>query len=236
MHRTYIEFISTCDVCLIFSLRCISHLCRHAVYIALVECHIHRIWSLRVLHPPELQSDRCWMQYYLHSGQCDVYLIFKNRIYVLFLESHLCRIRYHMRRTSHLLIAINTASASRCRIRRICGMQALYHLESPPLTSRWTASDKNRTSPSTPNFSGMLPDLGIPAAGKSRIRPYPSALSPRNRRVQSSINTGPRRPRRTQLKPRARAETRREAAPRAPYPRAWSAVAEFLDAARMPSH
>ena len=89
MHRTYIEFISTCDVCLIFSLRCISHLCRHAVYIALVECHIHRIWSLRVLHPPELQSDSCWMQYKLHSGQCDVYLIFKHLIYVSFLESHL---------------------------------------------------------------------------------------------------------------------------------------------------
>ena len=51
------------------------------------------------------------MQYKLHSGQCDVYLIFKHLIYVLFLESHLCRIRYHMRRTSHLLIAINTASA-----------------------------------------------------------------------------------------------------------------------------
>ena len=115
MHRTYIEFISTCDVCLIFSLRCISHLCRHAVYIALVECHIHRIWSLRVLHPPELQSDSCWMQYKLHSGQCDVYLIFKHLIYVSFLESHLCRIRYHMRRMSHLLIAINTASASICR-------------------------------------------------------------------------------------------------------------------------
>ena len=56
------------------------------------------------------------MQYKLHSGQCDVYLIFKHRIYVSFLESHLCRIRYHMRRTSHLLIAINTASASTCRI------------------------------------------------------------------------------------------------------------------------
>ena len=115
MHRTYIEFISTCDVCLIFSLRCIPHLCRHAVYIALVECHIHRIWSLRVLHPPELQSDKCWMQYKLHSGQCDIYLIFKHLIYVSFLESHLCRIRYHMRRMSHLLIAINTASASICR-------------------------------------------------------------------------------------------------------------------------
>ena len=37
---------------------------------------------------------------------------------VSFLESHLCRIRYHMRRMSHLLIAINTASASTCRIRR----------------------------------------------------------------------------------------------------------------------
>jgi hypothetical protein len=180
VHRTYIEFISTCDVCLIFSLRCISHLCRHAVYIALVECHIHRIWSLRVLHPPELQSDSCWMQYKLHSGQCDVYLIFKHLIYVSFLESHLCRIRYHMRRMSHLLIAINTASASTCRIRRICGMQALSHLESPPLTSRWTASDKNRTLPSTPNFSDMLLDLGVPVAGKSRIRPYPSAFSPRN--------------------------------------------------------
>ena len=74
------------------------------------------------------------MQYKLHSGQCDVYLIFKNLIYVSFLESHLCRIRYryHMRRMSHLLIAINTASASTCRIhvhvRRICGMQALSHL------------------------------------------------------------------------------------------------------------
>lgn len=168
MHRTYIEFISTCDVCLIFSLRCTSHLCRHAVYIALVECHIHRIWSLRVLHPPELQSDSCWMQYKLHSGQCDVYLIFKHLIYVSFLESHLCRIRYHMRRMSHLLIAINTASASTCRIRRICGMQALSHLESPPLTSRWTASDKNRTLPSTPNFSDMLLDLGVAVAGKSR--------------------------------------------------------------------
>ena len=58
------------------------------------------------------------MQYKLHSGQCDVYIIFKHLIYVLFLESHLCRIRYHMRRMSHLLIAINTASASTCRIRR----------------------------------------------------------------------------------------------------------------------
>ena len=55
------------------------------------------------------------MQYKLHSGQCDVYLIFKHLIYVSFLESHLCRIRYHMRRMSHLLIAINTASASICR-------------------------------------------------------------------------------------------------------------------------
>ena len=31
----------------------------------------------------------------MHSGQCDVYLIFKHLIYVSFLESHLCRIRYH---------------------------------------------------------------------------------------------------------------------------------------------
>ena len=103
-----------------------------------------------------------------------------NLIYVSFLESHLCRIHYHMRRMFHLLNAINTASASTCRIRRICGMQALSHLESPPLTSRWTASDKNRTLPSTPNFSDMLLDLGVPVAGKSRIRPYPSAFSPRN--------------------------------------------------------
>ena len=58
------------------------------------------------------------MQYKLHSGQCDVYLIFKHRIYVSFLESHLCRIRYHMRRTSHLLIAINTASAQLHLLRR----------------------------------------------------------------------------------------------------------------------
>ena len=122
--------------------------------------------------------ERSWVRCTFHP--CDVYLIFKHRIYVSFLESHLCRIRYHMRRTSHLLIAINTASASTCRIRRICGMQALSHLESPPLTSRWTASDKNRTLPSTPNFSDMLLDLGVPVAGKSRIRPYPSAFSPRN--------------------------------------------------------
>ena len=34
-----------------------------------------------------------------------------NLIYVSFLESHLCRIHYHMRRMFHLLNAINTASA-----------------------------------------------------------------------------------------------------------------------------
>ena len=124
MHRTYIEFISTCDVCLIFSLRCTSHLCRHAVYIALVECHIHRIWSLRVLHPPELQSDKCWMQYKLHSGQCDVYLIFK--------KSNICLISW-IALMSHSLSHATYVSSFNCDKHCIC-------FDMPHTSHLWNAS------------------------------------------------------------------------------------------------
>jgi len=44
-----------------------------------------------------------------------------------------------MRRMSHLFIAMYIASVSTCRIHRIGRMPHTSHLESPRLTSTWTA-------------------------------------------------------------------------------------------------
>jgi hypothetical protein len=156
-HEAYYAYVYTSHICanMTFTLR--THCLLNESYVCFLQCdicaissrwHICRIFSMSsTFHCKNIRTYVSSGSSYLCaiSVECTImcivynatYVSFcSNLIYVSFRESHLCRIHYHMRRMSHLLLAMYIASASTCHIRLIYGMQDISHLESPLLTSR----------------------------------------------------------------------------------------------------